>query len=950
MSDYHPQRFADKYLHALEVAQQSYPKSGIAGLELEWNLLDGNFRPLLRVGSGPGQRSFIDYLRNEVLSPEFKSLSQLEVYHWMIEWATRPYYHLLGTIYESRLVEAVMLNALQQAGSQFGERLHYWHGNLLYKVGVNHDSIPEGWNLAKRRYLQRCVDLFGEQLATAGIHVNLSLPEPLLAWDFMHLPVADRTGGAYPPLQLDDYKNQVYIRLTRLLRAFAALFMATSASTPMQAMEQEGRTSVVLTEADSVRNLVFPNPPTLDVPLLYRSYEDYLNLSYDLVRRKVRFGNNNWTPVRARSFAEPVERLIYVTSEQLGDLYARGLYAVGEAHAREDMAAQIEIQNLLARINLPMARVEIRTDEGGHSLELDVANLALKHLLMLRMYADSDFASSFRYDHEDIERSRRNEASAARFGLRGEIENPLTGKPVGMREFLSWTLDEIAPLANALQLEGALQPLVEMAGGGMNTAEKIRHRVRQEIGEQQDVPLELLRQLAEEQEAELKREIVHISGSLASLGIEAPKLEELLQLARDEARKAPGMPVDFAPSILEFASANNGDTTGEIVEVAARLVRFKSVTACPDERLDEVRRAALYILDYARFHGLQVRYFNEQKYPALLLDFPGVEQRRVLLSGHFDVVAPDPDDSQFEPRIDGDYLWGRGAADMKTVVATCLVWMKDRARAGGAIPPISLLLVGNEENGESEPYGTPHVLAKLDEEGGSLPELIIAGERTGEKGVEIFGEICTENRGIMRFTISATAQKGHTGAAQATGGSLSERLLAARQEILETLRGNLRLSSPDGWQSQVQVPFLQVGEAGVFNISPGQASFGVEVRPIPKENLAYIHQWLTDYCQQQGFELRINVMEAGISCPLDNPALLTLMDAYRFVSGENAPIGRKLPATSARFAPGGRAVVWGQSGIAPHGRDERHFIPSILPYYRVLNELANRLSASDRKL
>ena len=41
------------------------------------------------------------------------------------------------------------------------------------------------------------------------------------------------------------------------------------------------------------------------------------------------------------------------------------------------------------------------------------------------------------------------------------------------------------------------------------------------------------------------------------------------------------------------------------------------------------------------------------------------------------MVEPEPDDSQFSPRIEGDYLWGRGAADMKTVVATNLVWMKD---------------------------------------------------------------------------------------------------------------------------------------------------------------------------------------------------------------------------------------------------------------------------------
>ena len=38
--------------------------------------------------------------------------------------------------------------------------------------------------------------------------------------------------------------------------------------------------------------------------------------------------------------------------------------------------------------------------------------------------------------------------------------------------------------------------------------------------------------------------------------------------------------------------------------------------------------------------------------------------------------------------------------------------------------------------------------------------------------------------------------------------------------------------------------------------------------------------------------------------------------------------------------PDGQAVVWGQSGLGPHAKDERHYIPSIEPYYRSLNELA----------
>jgi len=197
--------------------------------------------------------------------------------------------------------------------------------------------------------------------------------------------------------------------------------------------------------------------------------------------------------VRARSFAEPVERLILVTSEQLRDLYSRGLYSAGEDQPVEEVAAQIEVQNLMARINLPMARAEVRTDDGGHVLEVEIANLTLKHLLMIRFYADPEFARAFRYDHEDIARARRNEARSAQAGLSAEIENPFTGKPVGMREFLRWTLGELRPLAEALDLWQDLSPLVEMSAGGPNTAELIRRRLAEQLGSDKLVPVALLR-------------------------------------------------------------------------------------------------------------------------------------------------------------------------------------------------------------------------------------------------------------------------------------------------------------------------------------------------------------------------------------------------------------------------------------------------------------------------
>ncbi|MBL8078513.1 MAG: M20 family metallopeptidase [Anaerolineales bacterium] len=924
------QKFADKYLLALEQAAKEKPQGGLNGFEQEWNLLDEQLRPLLTVGAGPSQHSFVDYLLAECVPSWQAQFSQLEVFHWMTEWATRPYYTPRGAIYEARLMEASLINAIHRAGLQFGERLHYWHGNLLYLTDIGHHSIPGNWSIAKRRYLEKCVDLYGGGLAVAGIHSNLSLPDPLFAWDFMHLSASER--GDH---HLDEYKSEFYITATRLLRAFASLFIASSASTPMQAQVKDGRAVVVLTKYDSIRNLTFPNPREIDLPDLYRSYNDYLQISYDLVRRGVRFGNNNYTPVRARSFSEPVERLISTTSDELTHLYTRGLFAAGEATPPEEMAIQIEKQNLMARINLPMGRVEVRTDEGAHSLDLDIANLTLKHLLLLRIYSDPQFARGFRYDREDITRARLNENLAAKYSMRAEIENPLTAKPMAMRDFLKWTLNEVKPLAEALELWNDLAPLVEISEGAHNTAEKFRARLQHELGDNDEVPFDALKELHFEREAQIKADVEHVAADYARLGEDASKIAEFLQRGRDSARQSPQSPIQFRPRTQAVVEVSYPNKTSEILDLAQQLIRIPGVTACPDERLDEVHRTGSLVHDYLKDAGLEVRFFDG-KYPAVYATFLGAaKENPILLTGHFDVVEPEPDDSQFLPRIEGDYLWGRGAADMKTVVATYMVWMKDALKAGAPFPNIALLLVGNEENGEAEAWGTPHVLKELN----LTPSLFIAGERTGEKGNELFGEICIENRGVMRFDVIAHGTKAHSGVAGT--GDLSERLINARTALNGIFAKYLTLKAADGWQSQAKFPFINVGTPGVYNVTAAEGILGVEIRPIPQDDTSALRKEVETYCAENNLEAKFSVMENGVACDPNNPALKALIEAVKQASGgQEAKIGKKLPGTSARFAPGGQAVVWGQSGLGPHAKDERHYIPSIEPYYKSLNQLA----------
>jgi succinyl-diaminopimelate desuccinylase len=495
-----------------------------------------------------------------------------------------------------------------------------------------------------------------------------------------------------------------------------------------------------------------------------------------------------------------------------------------------------------------------------------------------------------------------------------------------------------------------LTPLVEMASGAPNTAERMRTRIAEVMGvvgaiaPGRVVPFDVLKALARERATQVKADAEMIAADVAALGDDTPKLRDLLQRARDEVRQHdPQAPIRFRPRADLALQQVYADKTSEVLDLAQQLIRIPSVTNCPDERIDEVYRAATLVFDYLRDAGLDVTYYNSGKYPALFAAFPGQSRAPVMLSGHVDVVPPEPDDGQFDPRIEGDYLWGRGAADMKTVVATYLVWMKDTLRAGGRLPGINLMLVGNEENGESEAFGTPHVLADLSRRlDAYAPTLFIAGERTGEKGTELMGEICTENRGVMRFEILARGVKGHTGV-KGVSADLSERLFEARNRLAELFARTLTLKGENGWQSQYRFPFLSVGERGVYNVTADLGVLAIEIRSIPQDDLNVIATEARALCAELGLEIHIPVNEGGVAVSPDNAYVPCLVDAVRTAFNREPVIGKKLPGSSARFAPGGQAVIWGQTGIGPHAKDERHFIPSIDGYYRALVEFGKRV-------
>ena len=298
----------------------------------------------------------------------------------MTEITTRPFFRPVATAAEARLLEGVLLNTLADLRMSFGEsfvrppRQHRAAGRGHRRQHSGRlEPGPTAVPAALRRPLRRSIgdrrDPHQPLLSRGPAGVGFRSPSGLRS-------ARDLAGGLS---QQGDHPSHpaaapavpgVHRRERRLPGGLRN-----------GRRRDRQRCSPTL---DSQRLLAFPNPPELDVALLYSSHPSYLEISYGLVRSGARFGANNWTPVRARSDVDPVNRNILTTAEQLRELYRRGIFAVGEHGSLEEAEQTVIVENLCARVDLPMNRVEVRTDEGGDSFDLSVAKIVLKELLLLR--------------------------------------------------------------------------------------------------------------------------------------------------------------------------------------------------------------------------------------------------------------------------------------------------------------------------------------------------------------------------------------------------------------------------------------------------------------------------------------------------------------------------------------------------------------------------------------
>jgi acetylornithine deacetylase/succinyl-diaminopimelate desuccinylase family protein len=290
-----------------------------------------------------------------------------------------------------------------------------------------------------------------------------------------------------------------------------------------------------------------------------------------------------------------------------------------------------------------------------------------------------------------------------------------------------------------------------------------------------------------------------------------------------------------------------------VLELTQRLIAIPSENP-PGNHYDECIRLLSDELNKLGFDDVR-------REGACVLASAGTGQRALYFSGHYDVVPAQSRD-QFQPRVEGANLFGRGSSDMKSGLAA-MIHAAAAARDEGLLKGgrIEIVLVPDEET--AGPSGS----RDLDQRGvlGRDGIGMLTPEPTG-------GVIWNANRGAISVRATMRGKAAHVGR-QFEGVNAFERSLPTLARLAEIKREvELRETRENIAPAAARKSILLLGgrvEAGTnFNVTPDFFSFTVDRRLNPEENLEDEKRRLLDALK--GFDIEMLQEEPAAATSAEN--------------------------------------------------------------------------------
>ncbi len=145
----------------------------------------------------------------------------------------------------------------------------------------------------------------------------------------------------------------------------------------------------------------------------------------------------------------------------------------------------------------------------------------------------------------------------------------------------------------------------------------------------------------------------------------------------------------------------------EVVELASELIQIDTTNTGDPATVTGEREAAEYVAAKLTEVGYEIEMVESgaPRRDNVVCRLPGADPSRgaLLVHGHLDVVPADPTEWSVHPfsgAVQDGYVWGRGAVDMKDMVAMTIAVAR-RFKRDGVVPPRDLVFafVADEEAG-----------------------------------------------------------------------------------------------------------------------------------------------------------------------------------------------------------------------------------------------------------
>ena len=351
--------------------------------------------------------------------------------------------------------------------------------------------------------------------------------------------------------------------------------------------------------------------------------------------------------------------------------------------------------------------------------------------------------------------------------------------------------------------------------------------------------------------------------------------------------------------------------------LAERLISYDT------SRAEELVAAAGFVKGWLESRDIEVLHHDHNGLPVLVAEVGPARKDLpcVVFHGHLDVVPGRQE--QYEPRIEGDKLFGRGAYDMKGALAAMMCALKDVERQERV--RVRLVCVPDEESEELDERATEGVVKR-----GLGGNFAITGEPTNL-------HIGVEAKGVLAMSIEVHGRAAHSSTPWLGDNAVLKAIDVFR--AIETLPFS-RESSEMFDRPSINLGRIKGGDA--LNKVPDECTMAVDIRYLPGQDPAEI---LSQVESIPEIDVTRTFIWPPVSVARTDPYVRALREAVaRSIRGEAMSVGRDGASDAASFLGAGiPAVEFGPGGAGHHGPEEWVSVSSMARYRRALGDFIRAL-------